>query len=759
MLNSKNNVSEFQCKFSEIEVIGAAYGLVKTSLAVIDENLNIKYANSYFRHAFTWGDTDYVDQPFKYMCQNLNIPNFIDPDTLTVSPRLLNISYYTKELKLTPVKIDDEEHYFLTDDDKTELEDFYSFLSQKLEKITGQKVKKKPLSWYIDEIHYYLESTLLQMPGYVYLKDKNYKYLFCNDSIANSLGFKSINDVIGKTDYDFGWDKAVVDEYRKIDEEIIRTGEPQIDIEEAVVTKDGKNLHLLVNKRPMRNNEGEIIGIIGINIDISDRKEAEFLKIAAEEHAKFKSVVGQVAHDIRSPLANLTMVLKTCDTLPETQRTALRRSITRISDIANNLLNRFKPNTVLGNMETVHQSPLLLSTALLEIISEKKNEYQNLNVEFQFSCNQNEYFAFINTETSAFNRMISNIINNAVDAFEGKPDGKIIIHLRSEDQTNSIVIEDNGKGMPKAVIDKILHKIKVTEGKQDGHGLGLTQVRETLEASQGKLLIDSTLGTGTKITLKFPKREPANWIVNHIVFNSDDHVIILDDDPSIHEAWKLRFETENLKVPVKHFDNGDNAINFINSLKDDEKQKVFFLVDYELINQGTNGLIIIEKAGVKRAILVTSYYSDKEITHRAMLNNVKILPKLLVPEVPINVNSNATDEIGITRQVDLVILDDDKDLVDNLMNFVLGGKVVDKYYTPQSLFESLSRYPKETKILIDNYFPDNDVNGQEIAKQLYNDGFTNLYLYSGTEFRTNALPFYLKSILKTDIDKIKSLVS
>ncbi|MFN7609891.1 MAG: PAS domain-containing protein, partial [bacterium] len=93
------------------------------------------------------------------------------------------------------------------------------------------------------------------------------------------LGFESIDDIIGKTDYDFNWPKKTVDGYRKLDREVLESGISRLNVEESVVTSDGKTLYLLANKIPIRNQAGETIGILGINIDITDRKEAEQLKM------------------------------------------------------------------------------------------------------------------------------------------------------------------------------------------------------------------------------------------------------------------------------------------------------------------------------------------------------------------------------------------------------------------------------------------------------------------------------------------------
>ncbi|HLX54507.1 MAG TPA: ATP-binding protein, partial [Aquella sp.] len=104
----------------------------------------------------------------------------------------------------------------------------------------------------------------------------------------------------------------------------------------------------------------------------------------------------------------------------------------------------------------------------------------------------------------AFKRAISNIINNAVDAFDNRA-GEIIVSLNTIDNEVQIIIEDNGSGMPEAVREKILNHISVTNGKANGHGIGYTQIQDMLAKNNGTLQIQSRQNIGTKIILTFPK--------------------------------------------------------------------------------------------------------------------------------------------------------------------------------------------------------------------------------------------------------------
>jgi anti-sigma regulatory factor (Ser/Thr protein kinase) len=249
--------------------------------------------------------------------------------------------------------------------------------------------------------------------------------------------------------------------------------------------------------------------------------------------------------------------------------------------------------------------------------------------------NPNSYFTFINVDIDAFKRMMSNLINNSVDALEDK-DGIITIHMDTIDDKVQIIIEDNGKGISNDVKDKIMNNITVTSDKLDGHGIGFSQIRDTLNDNEGSFVIESELEQGTKITLNFPKIETPNWITSKIELKPDDLVIIVDDEPYVHEAWECQFKTFVPNITRRHFEQGKEAISYINNLTDEEKKSIFLLTDYELLKQNLNGLDIAYKTKIEQCILVTSHHNDWEIRKQATTLGVKILPKELAFAVIIN---------------------------------------------------------------------------------------------------------------------------
>ncbi len=116
--------------------------------------------------------------------------------------------------------------------------------------------------------------TLIQtIPDLVWLKDPNGIYLSCNAKFERFFGAKEA-DIIGKTDFEFV-DKELAEFFRKNDKAAIDARKPRMNEEEIIYAYDGQRALLETIKTPMYDSEGNLVGVLGIARDITDRRQAE----------------------------------------------------------------------------------------------------------------------------------------------------------------------------------------------------------------------------------------------------------------------------------------------------------------------------------------------------------------------------------------------------------------------------------------------------------------------------------------------------
>jgi signal transduction histidine kinase len=249
---------------------------------------------------------------------------------------------------------------------------------------------------------------------------------------------------------------------------------------------------------------GEVLEFIKLFKKLNDRART------LEWQAAYSDLARQVAHDIRSPLAALDMLLGTINGLPAESGALLQSSITRIRKISEGLLEktRQKSDQVPSLERSESFAPYNVCTLLEEIVSEKRYEYKNcpkLKIDLDIKGNVRSCSSFI--DQTDFKRVISNLINNSVDATHSS--GIITIAVIRDKNQLVVTVKDNGHGIPKEVQSK-LWKQGFTTKMQTGNGLGLFNAKRCISEWGGSVELNSDEGIGTSITLRIPIIEQPN---------------------------------------------------------------------------------------------------------------------------------------------------------------------------------------------------------------------------------------------------------
>ncbi len=152
-----------------------------------------------------------------------------------------------------------------------------------------------------------IEKILQTSPGHIYWKDRDGVFLGCNQKQLTTLGMKSLDEFIGKTDFDL-YSQETATKVRNLDLEVMERGKTIIREESGVIL--GKFHTFLSHKTPTRDNEGNITGIVGISLDITDQKDLiESLQGKQKEEKRYKATLRKIAKEDKAFLKSKTCVL------------------------------------------------------------------------------------------------------------------------------------------------------------------------------------------------------------------------------------------------------------------------------------------------------------------------------------------------------------------------------------------------------------------------------------------------------------------
>lgn len=349
--------------------------------------------------------------------------------------------------------------------------------------------------------------------------------------------------------------------------------------------------------------------------------------IQIEKEAAIGEVASQVAHDIRSPLAALDVVMKDLQNLPDVKKKLIRHSVNRIHDIANDLLGRHR--------SAVDDDTFIpISSIISSIISEKRAQFRHINDVSLFADLSKSYGIFSSVSPVKLNRVMSNILNNAFEALDGNGLVKVVIFQK--DQKIKIDIWNDGKLIPSEILKKLGQK-GVTYGKHNGNGLGVYYSKKIIESCGGTLTYASCESQKTTATISLPICKRPSWFVGDIKVNPGDTVIIVDDDLSIHQVWTNKFADEEL-LNVINLVSLNNPAALIEWYGQNNPRKCHFFIDYEYAGQKLNGVDLIKSLGIARdSVLVTSHFDDKHIQETATTFK-GLLPKSQVSLIPLKIS-------------------------------------------------------------------------------------------------------------------------
>lgn len=431
----------------------------------------------------------------------------------------------------------------------------------------------------------------------------------------------------------------------------------------------------------------------------------------------------QVAHDIRSPLTALNVLVSQLESLPVDSKKMVKNAVRRVNDIANNLLNQYKLDQPNLSSQPVEVEPKLIVNLVEQIISEKRLEYSHSATQLAVVIDPSAMGSFAAVNSQLFSRALSNLINNAYEAFEESKAGAILVRLENIEERLVLLVKDNGKGIPEDKLDAVLAgHISIKKG---GAGIGLVNARKWFESWGSKFHLSSVEGEGTTITITLPQVSAPTWFAKQLLVLPEQSVVVIDNDLSIQELVKSRFQQlSGWAGEVKCF---SGPAEFASWAKTHQEciNHSYFIVDYEFSAQEISGFEFIQRYQLaNRATLVTSHYNDPGLHERVQQQKVRIVPKFYVPHIPI---------VLLTTKPKLVLIDD-SDMIREAWHAWAAVQAIDivSFDNPHEFLNKQAFFAKDIPVYIDsNLGP--DCKGEVEAEEIYNAGFKTIYLITGYE--------------------------
>ncbi|MFA9392050.1 MAG: PAS domain-containing protein [Prolixibacteraceae bacterium] len=357
------------------------------------------------------------------------------------------------------------------------------------------------------------ERDLLQLlidhiPSPIFFKDANSVFTRVNMAMAQLLNLSSVDEIVGKTDYDF-YLKEEADVFFNDERKILESFVPLIDKIEKSSCDTEFEKWMSTTKIPLKNHKGELTGIVGISYDITKQMQVknrlEFAKKKAEEASTAKSnFLSNMSHEIRTPMNGIIGMadVLSLTNLDEDQKKIvgiIMRSGNNLLHIINDILDLSKIEA--GKLE-LEKTPINLKDLILEVkeLLDFTAKDNNINLSVKIDTNLPE---LVMGDSLRFRQVLLNLVSNAIKFTKA---GEVIIELIVIGHSDSkycfmVKVTDTGIGMEYDQIENIFDSFtqadSSTTRKYGGTGLGLSISNKLIEMMGSKLLVKSVKGEGS----------------------------------------------------------------------------------------------------------------------------------------------------------------------------------------------------------------------------------------------------------------------
>ncbi len=477
-------------------------------------------------------------------------------------------------------KVHQEEDYSLrplkrSNDEVGILSDAFSQMLSTIEE------KNRALQSSLNRTLHLNEKIIQTLPTPFFYIDRDLKYRKVNQAFSTMMGVQS-DDVLGRKDEEL-WPDA----FGKIHEDIQKqTMQEQHRMFETVIEdSNGNSKDVIYYKEVLYDDNDAFDGIIGIMIDISERKEIEAALHKAKESAEAANrakseFLANMSHEIRTPM---NAILGFTELLEEQiKEPRLQSFVKTIHSAGNTLLMLINDVLDLSKIEAgkmkVEKTPVNMHELLVEVGNVFTMNIRNKGLDLVIDIDSSIPTSVL-LDGVRIRQILFNLIGNAVKFTE---EGYVRLKAQKANERTSeskidllLSVEDTGVGIPADQQDTIFNLFEQQEGqstrKYGGTGLGLAISKRLTEMMDGEISVESTYGEGTCFTLKLHDVDVASVEAEnedkkqqfnpHAIRFEEAVVLIVDDVENNRKLVKENF----VSTPIRYFEaaNGIEAVNMM----------------------------------------------------------------------------------------------------------------------------------------------------------------------------------------------------
>lgn len=472
----------------------------------------------------------------------------------------------------------------------------------------------------IREYELKLAAVIDAIPNPIFYKDTDGRYENCNQAFVDLIGV-SREKIIGSTAFDiFSPDLAEV--YHKADLDLLSTNQKQV-YESKVKDKDGLLRDVIFYKSLVLKGDGSVRGMVGVILDITNRKEAEDMlnqaRESAEEANRAKSTfLANMSHEIRTPLNGIVGMTELAlgTDLTATQRRYLDSvlsSARALLDIINDILDISRIEAGRMNIESVSfmlEPVLEASIAPLQLAAQEKN--------LELICDPDpEMPGTVIGDPVRLRQILVNLLGNAVKFTET---GHVVLHAGYYDGRFRFTVSDTGIGVPPEKLEQIFNGFTQADGttvrKYGGSGLGLTISRELVQLMGGEIRCESKVGEGSHFIFEVPLKIVPNNVAlippGIFLVQPMRSVLVVDDNPEVLNVMAKLLSRWG--VHVESYLSGRAGLKALETSKN-EKEYDAVIVDLQMPD--VDGVAFLESLGMKRNMNAVLMVSSRDVARYA----------------------------------------------------------------------------------------------------------------------------------------------